>query len=44
METRANDRDFLGNYRNADPQERLEMVFDNYHIFPKVIRKMEKKT
>ena len=44
METRANDRDFLGNYRDADPRGRLEMVFDNYHIFPKVIRKMEKKT
>ena len=44
METRANDRDLIGSYRTADPQGRLEIVFANYHIFPKVIRKMEKKT
>ena len=44
METKANDRDLIGSYRAADPQGRLEIVFANYHIFPKVIRKMEKKT
>lgn len=44
METKANDRDLIGSYRTADPQGRLEIVFANYHIFPKVIRKMEKKT
>ena len=35
METRANDRDLIGSYRTADPQGRLEIVFANYHIFPK---------
>ena len=42
--TGANDKDLLSSYRMADPRGRLEIVFDNYHIFPKVIRKMEKKT
>lgn len=44
METKVNEIDFLANYRMADPNGRLEIVFDNYHIFPKVIRKMEKRT
>ena len=44
MSTRANDRDLLVSYREADPLGRVEIVFANYHIFPKVIRKMEKKT
>ena len=44
MGTRANKTDFLKNYRMADPDGRLEIVFANYHIFPKVIRKIEKRT
>ena len=43
METKVNEIDFLANYRMADPNGRLEIVFDNYHIFPKVICKMEKE-
>ena len=44
MAAKANDRDLLVSYREADPLGRVEIVFANYHIFPKVIRKMEKKT
>lgn len=38
MATRANERDSLGNYRKADPLGREKIVFNNYHIFPKVIQ------
>lgn len=44
MRTGASEKDILSSYKTADPNGRLEIVFDNYHIFPKVIRKMEKKT
>lgn len=44
MTTKAERNDILSDYKVANPEERLEIMFENYHIFPKVIRKMEKRT
>ena len=42
METKA--KDIITVYRMADCEERLEIVFDNFSNFPKMIRKMQKIT
>lgn len=44
MEARANDINILENYKAANPEERFEIMFAHYSFFPKVIRKLEKKT
>ena len=44
METKAKERDLLTIYRMSDCEERLEIVFENYSNFPKMIRKMQKIT
>ena len=44
MEARANDINILENYKVANPEERFEIMFAHYSFFPKVIRKLEKKT
>ena len=44
MAAKANESNLLSSYRMADPEGRLEIMFANYHVFPKMIRKMEKKT
>ena len=42
METKA--KDIITVYRMADCEERLEIVFDNFSNFPKMLRKMQKIT
>ena len=44
MTTKAESNDILSDYKAANPEERLEIMFENYHIFPMVFRKMEKRT
>ena len=44
MDTKAKDKDFMQAYRSSDAEGRLKIMMDNYHVFPKIIRKMEKKT
>jgi hypothetical protein len=44
MAAKANESNLLSSYRMADPEGRLEIMLANYHVFPKMIRKMEKKT
>lgn len=44
MEARANDINILENYKAANPEEGFEIMFAHYSFFPKVIRKLEKKT
>lgn len=43
MAAKANDSDFLGQYRGADSDGRLDIMMDNFATFPKLIRKLEKK-
>ena len=43
MDTKAKDKDFMQAYRASDAEGRLKIMMDNYCIFPKLIRKMEKK-
>ena len=44
MNPKLTDMEILSAYRKADPSGRLRIMMDNYSIFPKVIRKVEKKT
>lgn len=44
MNPKLTDIEILSAYRKADPSGRLRIMMDNYSIFPKVIRKVEKKT
>ena len=44
METKAKERDLITIYRMADCDGRLEIVFENFSNFPKMIRKMQKIT
>lgn len=37
-------KEFLENYKSADPEERAGMMMDNYLIFPKLIKRAESKT
>ena len=43
MDTKAKDKDFMQAYRSSDAEGRLKIMMDNYCVFPKLIRKMEKK-
>lgn len=43
MAAKANETDFLQNYRAADSEERFSIMMENYAVFLKVIRKAEKK-
>ena len=40
----AETREFKDIYREADAEERFTLMMDNYNAFPKIIRKMERKT
>ena len=44
MNPKLTDMEILSAYRKADPSGRLRIMMDNYSIFSKVIRKVEKKT
>ena len=44
MAAKAKDTDLLKSYRVADSEERFSILMDNYAVFPKVIRKAQKKT
>lgn len=41
---KAKDTDILASYKLAGPEERFEIMFEHYSFFPKVIRKIQKKT
>lgn len=41
---KARDTDILATYKSAGPEERFEIMFENYAFFPKVIKKIQKKT
>lgn len=43
MIAKAKDSDMLQRYRDSDPEERFGLLMDNYGMFPKMIRKFEKK-
>ncbi len=36
--------DILADYKIATPEERFEIMFQNYTVFPKAIKKLERKT
>ena len=44
MGIKVKDKDFIKTYRTLCAEERLNLMFDNYNEFPKIIRKMEVKT
>ena len=44
MEARAKEDSILLKYSNASATERVDIMFDNYQLFPRMIRKEEKKT
>ena len=43
MAVKTNDNAFLQNYSEADPEGRLRIMMGNYAVFPKLIRRAEKK-
>ena len=43
VETKMNDNVFLQKYSEADPEGRLKIMMGNYAVFPKMIRRIEKK-
>ena len=43
VKTKMNDNVFLQKYSEADPEGRLKIMMGNYAVFPKMIRRIEKK-
>ena len=44
MDIKVKNKDLMQEYRISDAEGRFNIMMDNYCIFPKIIRKMEKKT
>lgn len=43
MAAKAKDTDLMKTYRTADSEERFSIMMENYAVFPKVIKKAQKK-
>ncbi len=44
MDIRAKEKDFMQEYKESNAEGRLNIMLENYYVFPKIIRKMETKT